>query len=313
MEDIHLGGTAKLDPNNANVRRAIESSVRILTGTSANPSSVSESGHLVNLDPAQMQQLGLKPQDQVVLTDAHGVENAHGEIMVQGSNDAWYAARLVKLDDIRDLAYLKVDNLPPGVLPHVDIAKSDDTVPGDLVFGVGHAGADSAISANGTTYMGMSSKRAELNRLGTATGNGDAYAAAYQKVIATLNSQDKADVSVDYNRPLGQTQSVNQKGESGGGLFNAKGELISVVEATETGNNKSIERDLYTPLTQIQAFENEPQKFVFNYGTEAYKFNNSPTTVNIPALTSIKRADGDPRPPMSVATLVESKLQSNNP
>jgi S1-C subfamily serine protease len=310
MENIQLGGTEKINPNSPAVQRAIGSSVRIVDTPSSNSGQVTESGHLVDLSPAQMQALGLKPNDQVVLTDAHGVERAHGEIFVQGSNDAWYAARMVKLDDVRDLAYLKVENLPPGVLPHVTIAQSDDLSPGEMVFSVGHVGDSSTISVNGTDYLGKTTKNAELKRLGAVTGTGDQYDTEYQGIINKLGALDGNDVSVDFNRPLNATPHIDALGTSGGGLFNSKGELVSVLEAIE--NTPAQGRDLYTPLNQIQAFQNEPQKFNFNYGTQPYQFSQSSPVINAPYLNSVQRTDGTNRPPMSIEELVESKLTQNH-
>lgn len=305
MEDVHLGGEVKVDPNNPAVRRAIESSVRIYSSSAGPNKALSESGHLVNLDSAQMKSLGLNPQDQVVLTDAHGVEQAHGEIVVQGSNDQWYAARLIKLDDIRDLAYLKVDNLAPGTLPHVDIAQSDNTTAGNTAFSVGHAGEDGAITVNGCTITGSTSKSAEFKRLGVAAGVGDQYINRIQSIMNTLSPADKADATIDLNRPLKQTVGENVKGYSGGGLFNSSGELIAVLEATEHDKNPQLNRDTYTPLRQIQAFEAESQKFNFSYGLQKdqYQLFDKP----VPSLMSVSRVNGDKRPPFNVATLVEDK------
>ena len=308
MENVQAGGSEKVNLNSPVVQRAIGSSVRVVSQQSDNNGQKTESGHLVDLNPLQMQALGLKPTDQVVLTDAHGVEGAHGEIMVQGSNSQWYAASLIKLDDVRDLAYLKLNGLAPGVLPHVEIA-SQDLKPGDPAFSVGHVGAATAITVNGTDFLGTSSKSGELKRLGAATATGSQYLDKYQGIIKTLGASDANDVSLDFNRPLNVTQQLDAEGTSGGGLFNSQGQLVSVLEAIEAANAKSISRDMYTPLNQIQAFENEPQKFKFNYTTQPWQFNGSSTVVTVPYLNSIQRTDGTNRPPVSIEHLVESKFK----
>jgi S1-C subfamily serine protease len=309
MESVQQGGSEKVNLNSSVVQRAIGSSVHIVSDQIDGKGQKTESGHLVDLNPLQMQVLGLKPDDQVVLTDAHGVERAHGEIMVQGSNDKWYAARMIKLDDVRDLAYLKVEGLAPGVLPHVEIANSNDLAPGDKVFSVGHVGDASAITVNGSTYLGTSSKSGELKRLGNATGNGDQYSTEYQNIIKSLSPADAADVTLDFNRPLNVTQQLDAQGTSGGGLFNSKGQLVSVLEAIEKADSSNISRDMYTPLNQIQAFQNEPQKFKFNYTTQPWKFDANSPVVNVPYLSSVQRADGTARPPVSIEQLVESKFK----
>ncbi|MFX5214477.1 hypothetical protein ABTC92_18635, partial [Acinetobacter baumannii] len=83
-----------------------------------------------------------------------------------------------------------------------------------------------------------------------------------------LRPADKSDATLDFNRPLMAADTHNKKGLSGGALFNAKGELIANLESTEEDPSLgSKARDVYTPLSQVIAFNESPAKFNFKYGS----------------------------------------------
>ena len=317
--DVQFGGTARVNPDDPNVKRAIGSTMHVAyhpyyDKTPATSGYTTESANLVDLTADQRKAIGVGPNDSIALTDAHGVEDARGEIMMQGSNGQWYAGQLVKLDDIRDLAYVKVTNLPRGVLPEVTIADSDQSQPGDLVYSTGHEKQQAAIKVNGGTYEGVTSKSNELARLDNfytkKLGTPYQFNPHYKQLIAGLNPADQSDAMRDFTRQLTASQLHNKEGNSGGGLFNSKGQLIGVLEAVEPdadlGNNQ---RDMYTPLSQIQAFTAAPQKFTYDYGTMPYQIAGTTGATVIPALRNIKRISGENRLPYNAADLVEPNLK----
>ena len=132
--------------------------------------------------------------DGYILTCAHVVSGATNiNVQLNGSEDQ-YTATVVGEDDVSDVAVLKID--ATGLTPAV-IGDSDKLAVGEEVVAVGNP----------------------LGTLGGTVTNG---------IISALNRP----VTVEGNQmTLIQTNAAVSPGNSGGGLFNANGELIGIVNA----------------------------------------------------------------------------------
>ena len=133
-------------------------------------------------------------QDGYILTCAHVVSGATSiKVQLNGSDDT-YDATVVGADSTSDIAVLKID--ATGLTPAV-IGDSDKLAVGETTVAVG-------------------------NPLGTLSNT------VTQGIVSALNRQ----VTVENNNmTLIQTDTSISPGNSGGGLFNANGELIGVVNA----------------------------------------------------------------------------------
>lgn len=132
-------------------------------------------------------------QDGYILTCAHVVDGATN-VNVQLNNDEQYSATVVGSDSVADIAVLKIE--ATGLTPAV-IGDSSDLAVGEEVVAVGNP----------------------LGTLGGTVTNG---------IISALNRQ----ITVENNEmSLIQTNAAVSPGNSGGGLFNANGELIGIVNA----------------------------------------------------------------------------------
>ena len=133
-------------------------------------------------------------QDGYILTCAHVVSGATSvKVQLNGSDDS-YDATVVGADSTSDIAVLKID--ATGLTPAV-IGDSDKLAVGETTVAVG-------------------------NPLGTLSNT------VTQGIVSALNRQ----VTVENNNmTLIQTDTSISPGNSGGGLFNANGELIGVVNA----------------------------------------------------------------------------------
>ena len=131
--------------------------------------------------------------DGYIVTNYHVIKGAQ-QITVTANDGSTYAATLVGTDEDNDIAVLKVDakDLTPAILGDSDTLKV-----GDAVLAIG-------------------------NPLGTLSGT------VTDGIVSALERQ----VTIDGNNmTLLQTSAAVNPGNSGGGLFNASGELIGIVNA----------------------------------------------------------------------------------
>lgn len=136
-------------------------------------------------------------EDGYILTNNHVISGAE-RISVRLRNDEEYEAKLIGKDSKTDIAIIKIeaDNLKPAI-----IADSSKTLVGDFVLAIGNP----------------------LGRLGGTVTYG---------FISALEREINLDSST---KNLMQFDAAVNPGNSGGGLFNVRGELIGVVSAKSTG------------------------------------------------------------------------------
>ena len=137
--------------------------------------------------------------DGYIVTNNHVIENSN-KISVTTKNGKSYTASLVGADDETDLAVLKINakNLQP------------------VIFG------DSSTASVGDTAIAIGNPLGNLG--GTVT----------QGIISALDRQITLEGKT---MQLIQTDAAVNPGNSGGGMFNDKGELIGVVVAKSGGTN----------------------------------------------------------------------------
>lgn len=133
-------------------------------------------------------------QDGYVLTCAHVVSGATSVKVQLNGSDETYDATIVGEDSTSDIAVLKIE--ATGLTPAV-IGDSDKLAVGETTVAVG-------------------------NPLGTLSNT------VTQGIVSALNRQVTVE---DNDMTLIQTDTSISPGNSGGGLFNANGELIGVVNA----------------------------------------------------------------------------------
>ena len=138
-------------------------------------------------------------EDGYILTNNHVVEG-QSTVKVTTSDKQQYDATVVGTDDKTDIAVLKID--ASGLTPAV-IGDSDGLVVGETAVAVG-------------------------NPLGTLGGTvTDGIISALDREV-TVNNQTMT---------LLQMSAAVSPGNSGGGLFNERGELIGIVNAKSSGQN----------------------------------------------------------------------------
>lgn len=138
-------------------------------------------------------------EDGYIVTNHHVISDAK-EVTVILCDGTQYDAKIVASDAKSDLAVLKVE--AKGMTPAV-FGNSDKTILGEVAIAIG-------------------------NPLGTFGGS------VTTGVISGLNRELLIEGSV---MNLLQTDAAVNPGNSGGGLFNSKGELIGIVNAKSTGSD----------------------------------------------------------------------------
>ena len=139
--------------------------------------------------------------DGYVATNAHVVENASA-IKVTTHNDEVLEAKLIGKDTTNDVAVLKVEaeNLPAVVL-----GSSDDLIVGDQVVAIG-------------------------NPLGGLTST---------MTVGYVSAKDRDVTTEGTTINMIQTDAAINSGNSGGPLFNMKGEVVGITTAKYSGNSGS--------------------------------------------------------------------------
>lgn len=132
-------------------------------------------------------------EDGTIVTNNHVIEDAHN-IKVQLQNGEEYPARFIGSDPYTDVGVIKIDapNLQPAIL-----GDSDTLSVGDFCIAIG-------------------------NPMGTLGGT------VTDGIISALDRHVTID---DVTMTLLQMSAAVSPGNSGGGLFNAQGELIGIVNA----------------------------------------------------------------------------------
>jgi len=137
--------------------------------------------------------------DGYIVTNNHVIEGS-SKITVRLRNGTDYEAVLIGRDSKTDLAVVKID--AKGLQP-VDYGNSDDLMAGELAVAIGNP----------------------LGQLGGSITEG---------VISALSRSIEIDGTM---MTLLQTSAAVNPGNSGGGLFNSRGELIGVVNAKSSGSD----------------------------------------------------------------------------
>lgn len=142
-------------------------------------------------------------EDGMLITNAHVVSDKEAEYTVLTNDGKKYPAKVLARDNLRDLAFLKIEG---GPFPTLKLGNSDALQIGQTVIAIGNALGE----FKNTVSVGVISG---LGRRVTAGGGG---------IIETLDDVIQTDAAIN-------------RGNSGGPLLNLKGEVIGVNFAMASG------------------------------------------------------------------------------
>lgn len=208
-------------------------------------------------------------QDGRVVTDAHVVQDSQ-DVEVRLGNGERYHARIEKLDDINDLAVLRLEGgKTPGGQNVLGLGTSDQLKPDQPIYALGNAlGLDQVYISPGY-FRDKETNRQFIQNLGDDETK-DLKKAL--KRMTPLESKEALDV---LNRPLIHGRVHIDHGNSGGPLVDAQGKVIGVSDLIEP-EKKSLA--YFTPVEKVRDLLNRKDpKFAFSYThmgadwAEAYK------------------------------------------
>ncbi|MDD8048000.1 MAG: trypsin-like peptidase domain-containing protein [Thomasclavelia sp.] len=153
-------------------------------------------------------------EDGYIITCAHVVSSANS-IKVETSDGKEYTAKLVGSDTSQDIAVIKIE---ASGLTAATIADSDKVIQGEESFAVGNPEGN----FSGSITSGIVSA---LNRSITVSLDDDSDSQQSNPYSSYQSSSNTVTLTVL------QTDAAVSPGNSGGGLFNADGELIGIVNA----------------------------------------------------------------------------------
>ena len=188
------GSTGGTQLSTQDVASLVSPSVVVITTEQMVSSGISWFGDSYNYVQSGAGSGVIISQDGYILTCAHVIDGASNVSVQLYDSDQQYTATVVGSDSVADIAVLKID--ATGLTPAV-IGNSDALAVGETVVAVG-------------------------NPLGTLSNS------VTDGIISALNREVTVE---DNDMTLLQTDASISPGNSGGGLFNANGELIGVVNA----------------------------------------------------------------------------------
>ena len=134
-------------------------------------------------------------------------------------------AKVIYSNEACDLAILKLNYLPPGVIP-LPLAK-DRASPGQTVHSIGNPGASGAL----WVYT-----------------SGTVRTAPYKK---QWQSQGEGGMRLRHDAEIVETQSPTNPGDSGGPLVNEYGELVAVTQGISLGASSV---NLFIDVSEVRKF-----------------------------------------------------------
>lgn len=195
----------------------------------AQPSRASGSGVIISTDG-------------YIVTNNHVVENA-SKIEIKLTDKRVFEAKLIGRDPNTDLALLKVS--ASGPLPIVKLGDSDAVNIGEWVLAVGYPlGLESTVTAGIVSAKGRA-----LNLLGQEERQQQYY-----------NNPDEVPVSAAIESFI-QTDAVINRGNSGGALVNANGELIGINAAIASQTGYYAGYGFAIPVNLVKKIANDFKEF----------------------------------------------------
>ena len=171
--------------------------------------------------------------DGYIITNTHVVENAT-EIVVTLRGGKSYEAQLVGMDNLTDIALVKVDD---SDLPFADLGNSDELIVGEWAIALGNP-------------LGLF----DVNHQPTATAG----------IISGVKMDFGLKESGHVYQNMIQTDAAINPGNSGGPLVNALGEVIGINTFIMTGSNYSsgsIGIGFAIPINRVKEVAEDLKKF----------------------------------------------------
>ena len=211
-----------------------------------------------------------------IATDAHCIEGADHFTVITFDGKK-HEAQLTKLDDINDLAVIRISDAGKTAIKPLGLGSSRNLKADQSLWAFGHPEGEAPIYV-APGYFRTLEKGADV----LASGGKNAIDRA-RRMMAGMTPSERADVQIDLERPLFNARVNIMPGNSGGPIVDAYGSVVGIVDFS---NGKS-DSD-FTVVEKLAAlkYETKPK---FSFVTQQTK--------NGLLLTDISRTDGTYRGP----------------
>ena len=227
-------------------------------------------------------------KDGDIATDAHVVEG-EDQIDVVLANGRSFPARIDKLDDINDVAILKIDGGTPADIKIPSLDETDDDLkPDQHLWALGHplGLSDTYISPG---YFEFGTQPEDV-----VESEGSKEVQRVNALIGTMTPKERADTHAALTRDVDECQLHVEGGNSGGPVVNASEAVVGLTDMADSGGTA-----LMTPVSYLNQLAHDPNpKFSFTYKflpADQAKRNISKSGEYM--LIDRNRSDGDYRAP----------------
>ncbi len=172
------------------------------------------------------------------------------------SDGTRYKVQIEKMDDINDSVILKPLGFKPGSRPHAELAGSTQLRAGDPIFAMGHPGGLRPAYISPGKFEKALTQEGLIREL-----DPNADADLKNGLENFVTNAEKADVKAALDRALFSAEIHIRPGDSGGPVFNSKGEVLGMNDMIS-----SFKRGFFVPSEKLQAlYESQDSKFEFSY------------------------------------------------
>jgi hypothetical protein len=185
-------------------------------------------------------------------------------------------AHIQKLDDVSDLAIIRIaGEMPAGVRP-VELGSSDGLKPGDRVFALGHPNGYEPVYISPGQFQNFGAMVDNFREEERPTVN--AQMQAILEAPGKLSDKENDTLAL-LNHRLVHEQVRTEHGSSGGAVVDEQGKVVAI---TEMADRRSKDLDFAVPVDRLRQLDTEESKFKFTYGVEPIGFsrlwNEAPQT-----------------------------------
>jgi hypothetical protein len=247
-------------------------------------------------------------KDGHIATDAHVVEGADQVDVVLASGKT-VPAKIDKLDDLNDVAILKIDGGTPEGIKVPSLDDSDDALkPDQHLWALGHP-----LGLN-DTYISPGYFEFGTEPAGVVEAEGSKEVERVNTLISSMTPNERSDAHAALTRDVDECQLHVEGGNSGGPVLNASEAVVGLTDLADSSGTA-----IMTPVSYLDHLLHDSNpKFSFTYKfipADQAKRNISKSGEYI--LTDRNRSDGEYRAPYTDqvfdgASMPQSSLPSES-
>lgn len=195
-----------------------------------------------------------------IMTDAHVVNNSK-ELWVTTRDGKQYRGAIEKMDDIQDLAIIKLVGVKPGQYKPLESGSSLSLFRNQPIFALGHPGGSRETYMSAGSFLGHTSM---LDVLARQSGPGEI--SDMMRAENYKNPYDFYDFRDNLSSPVIGGHLRLETGISGGPIVDGNGKVVGIAREVEKANLSS---SFYSPVEMGDSLLRNPRtKFSFQYAYE---------------------------------------------